>query len=477
MEKQFEIKGEWFLPSHIENRVHGTLKFHPSKGADLELYGSLESDSFFPQLKDQEIILGLSSESELVTLKGCVMTHLEGAKLVQGQESGKPTTIYSVLFTLVGIHAERKEELLFDTIASEIYNLGEWVGISGFEYQRPNPEDIKAHKITVEYQLPDSIEFKIDKNTNGTINFISDRHGWSRYQNRVEINQRVEFIAKTNTSKSINQLLKYLFGFQNFLVLALYKNTYPLGVTLKGDNFQIEYPVGKKYRIKVKLYFSVFNFQENDKPNLDFDLIFDYRSIQADFPRLIQNWFLKYEKLKPAFDLLIEQFHRRNQFNVNTFLNLAQSAETFHARTNNHTKIPRVDYKDMKDEILKLTPSKYHNWLKDQFNFGNNLTLHTRLTEIVDKYSNDVLDKIISNKEVFVKQVKYSRNYYTHYSKDGAKKSLKGSELFYLSEKLKLQLVCAFLMEIGFTKEQMSMSLDRVKWRLFNHLADWRKEQ
>jgi len=131
----------------------------------------------------------------------------------------------------------------------------------------------------------------------------------------------------------------------------------------------------------------------------------------------------------------------------------------------------------MKEEILNFSPSKYHSWLKDQFNFGNNLNLHKRLVEILDKYSNEILDVIISDKDEFVKQVKHSRNYYTHYSKDGKKKALKGSELFYLSEKLKLQLVCAFLMEIGFTKEQLSQSLDRVKWRLFNHLADWKSEE
>lgn len=473
MVRQFEIKGEWFLPHSSDNRVHGNLKYH-STNADLELYGSLESYQFSPQLKDQDIILGISNESELVTLVGCIMTHFEGVKLVQGQESGKPTTIYSVIFTLVGIHAEKKEDLLFDTISSEIFNLGEWVGISGFKYPKFTPEEFKARKITIEYLLPEPIEFKIDKITNGTLNFISNRPGMSYYQKKIEISQRVEFTAKTNTDKTIEQLLEYLFRFQNFLILALYKSTYPQGITLKGDKFQVEYTDGKKYRVNVKLYFSIFNYQENEKPKLDFDLIFDYKSIKDDFEQFIQNWFSKYELLEPAFNLLIEQFHRRNQFNVNTFLNLAQAAETFHARTNNHTRIPIDEYKKMKNKILKSTPSKYHPWLKEQFNFGNNLNLHRRLSEILDRYSNDILDVIISDKEEFVKQVKHSRNYYTHYSENGKKKALKGSELFYLSEKLKLQLVCAFLMEIGFTKEQLSKSLDKVKWRLFNHLADWK---
>ena len=473
MVKQFEIIGEWFLPSDADNRIHGTLKFHPTEGADLELYGSLESESFFPQLKEQEIILGLSSENELVTLVGCMMNRSDGAKLVKGRESGKPTTIYNVLFTLVGIHVTKKEDLLFDTISSEIFNLGEWVGISGFSFPAPTThEEAKEQKIIFEYKQPDPNEFEIDKNTNGAFNFISNQSARMRYQKRVEINQRVEFTAKTTVNRSIEQLLQYLFKFQSFLILALYKSTYPVRVTLGGDNFQVEYPDGRKFRAQVKLFFPVLNFKENEKPKVDSSLIFQYGNIESDFQKLIQNWFSKYELLEPAFDLLIEQFHRRNQFTENMFLNLAQAAETFHARTNNHTRIPKEEYRKMKEEILELTPPKYHGWLNDQFNFGNNLALHSRLTEIVNRYSNVVLDVIISDKEKFVKQVKDSRNYYTHYSKHKKKQALEGSELYYLSEKLKLQLMCAFLMEIGFTKEQLTVSLERVKWRMFNHLIE-----
>jgi len=126
--------------------------------------------------------------------------------------------------------------------------------------------------------------------------------------------------------------------------------------------------------------------------------------------------------------------------------------------------------------MLNLAPLKYHSWLKGQFNFGNNLNLHARLTELVKKYSNDILDKIIPDKVMFVKQVKYSRNYYTHYSSDGKKKAIKGGDLFCLSERLKILLVCAFLIEVGFDKKLLSKCLSNVKWTKFNHLANWKDD-
>ena len=476
MTEKIEITGEWFLPTNKGQRVHGTLTFDPQDGIDLELYGSLSEDNFFHELKDQEIILGLTSDSKLVTLYSCHMTKSGGVTLVQGGESGKPSTTYSILYLLIGTHVDTPDDLKFTRISSEIFNLGEWVGISGFKNGNFDREKIKNNEVTVEYKLPEFIEFEIDSNTKGRFNFIATNSGFSRYQKTVTINQIVEFQAISATEKGINDLIKYLFTFQNFLTLALYESTYPLSVSLIGDRHKDLYPDGTSYKKNIKLYFSSRNFKVNEKPKFDLEMIFDYRRIKNDFPTIIKNWYAKYKLLEPAFDLVFEQFYNGNMFTVNSFLNLAQSAETFHARVHNHTKIPRDKYKKMKEEILAAVPSDYHSWLNEQFSFGNHLNLHSRLTELTEKYSNRILDQILGDKTQFVMDVKVSRNYYTHYSASGETKALKGDQLFYLSERLKILLVCSFLIEVGFDTNNLSACLDN-KWNLFNHLANWRENE
>lgn len=476
MQEKFEIKGEWFLPTNQDNRVYGILTFDPQDETDLELYGNIEGDNSYPELKDQEIILGLTSDSKQVTLYNCLMTKYDGPTWVQSQESGKQTTTYSIRYLLIGLHAQKVEELKFNQISAEIFNLGEWVGISGFKRQNINPEALKNHEIIVEYKLPKSIEFEIDESTNGRFNFIANRPGLSRYQKTATINQRVEFQAISVNEKSFDNLLEYIITFQNFLTLALYKSTYLLSISLSGEKHKKDYGNGKTYKKKIILHFSSRNFKTNEKPKFDLEMIFDYRRIQNDFAAIIKNWYSKYKLLEPAFDLVFEQFYNSNRFTVNTFLNLAQSAETFHARVHNHTKIPHEQYKKMKDDILEVVPTEYHTWLNDQFNFGNNLNLHSRLTELTEKYSNIILDKILGDKDKFVLNVKHSRNYYTHYSKRGERQALKGEELFYLSERLKILLVCSFLIEVGFEKDKLSTLLDNTKWKLFNYLANWRDD-
>ena len=478
MTNQFELKGEWFLPSNKNRRVHGTLSFHSKEGAKLQLYGGLDSDRFSQDFKDEEIILGLTSESEQVVLHGCFMTKSGGPAFGQGEEYGKPYFIYLIRYTLIGLHVQNADELKFDRISCEIFNLDEWIGISGFINQTPDLEKLKRYEVTVEYKLPEPIDFAIDKDTSGKINFIANQPGFSAYQKSISINQEVELQINSTIEKSVDDLRSYVVGFQNFLILALYRSTYTTSIELSGERYKKDYyGDGKPVRAKIKLYISDSSSKGGEIPKFDMEMLFNYKRIRKEFNLIIRNWYEKYELLEPAFDLVFEQFYNGNKFTVNTFLNLAQSAETFHARIHNHSKVPKEEYELMKDEILKLSPTKYHDWLIDQFKFGNNLNLHARLAEITTKYSNDILDKIIGDKDIFVKQVKHSRNYYTHYSTNCMDKALKGSDLFYLSEKLKILLVCSFLMEIGFTKGELTKFLDNVKYTLFNHLYTWRDEQ
>ena len=474
MNSNFEIKGEWFLPSNKTNRVFGTLHYNSNAGASLELLGSLNGESFFPELSEHDFILGLSNDSRLITLHNCFMTKSGGAKLVKGQESGLPTTIYTVKYILIGSHIENNESLKFNRISAEIFNLDEWVGISGFKHKPFDFDKLRNNEFTVDYKLPEQIEFQINKDFIGRFNFVSNSPGWSRFQKNINISQRVEFQVESQKEKSLREFLGSVFRFQNFLILAFYKSTFPTSIYLTGERHKKDSGDGKKVNKKIELYFSISNRNKSTKPMFDMEMLFDYHRIKDEFPEIVKNWYAKHDSLEPAFNLLFEQFYNGNRFTENTFLNLAQASETFHARIHNHTRIPKEDYQKMKEEILKVTSKEYHGWLNDQFSFGNNLNLHSRLSELVSKYSNEITDKIITDKELFIKQVKHSRNYYTHYSEKGKRNALKGQELFFLSEKLKVLLVCAILMEVGFTKEKLTKLLDNIKWKNFNHIADWK---
>lgn len=165
--------------------------------------------------------------------------------------------------------------------------------------------------------------------------------------------------------------------------------------------------------------------------------------------------------------MLFAQFYSKENILETSFLNLAQAAETFHARLNEkRERIPKAEFKIRKEKMLGALLTGEHEWLNSQLN--NHLHLDTRLTELVENYSNPYLNKFIGESTLFVRQVKLSRNYYTHYSPEGQKKALVGAELIELLEKLQILLISAFLIEIGFDRLKLEEMFENKASRVFN---------
>ncbi|HNQ69534.1 MAG TPA: hypothetical protein PLM04_08300 [Paludibacteraceae bacterium] len=467
------------MPSAKKQRISGTLYYDVYKGITLELFGDFNEMLFAPISNDSEydIILGLTSTSKEITLYKTFVSSRGGLNLVQNQEAGIPTSKYIVNYIFEGVHIDKPEDIKFDKLVSEIIDLDEWVGISGFipvDFEKAK-DFCQNKEYQVQYKLPELIIFPLSNELVGQFNFVmtpSDIKFY--YQKEVSLKQKIQFVLKYSKEKPVEDLLNDLFKFQTFLILALYKKTYPKSILLYNANFQKDYGNENIVTREIKLYIHIPDRnKKQEKQKIFMDMLFCYRNIKDNFPAIIKKWFEKYNELESVFNLLFEQFYNDKRFTENTFLNLAQAAESFHAHTRDNTRMPKEEYKKMKKEILSVVNEKYHQWLKEQFNFGNHLNLHTRLDEIISICSCEIVDKIIGDKEIFIKQVKNSRNYYTHYSSDLKKKALKGSDLFYLTQKLKIVLVCAFLLEIGFDKNILNQMLDDRKHRFFHNLANW----
>lgn len=472
MNTRKEFRGTWFLPSNEEQRVAGILIFDPINGAELELFGSFqEMGSIFitPQDNSEFIILGLTSDSEPITLYNCFRIRTNGKRFRKNQETGIPTIKYFANFILLGHHFKSEEDLKFNNLSFKLTHLESFVPISGFKY-KPEFEDFNEKKIEISYQLPKSIDFEIDANCNGKINFSTFTPNLTIPQIKMEIVQDVEIEIISKEEISLESFRKYLSKFQNFVVLALYESTHPTSIEFRSEQLIIDYGELGKVPAKIDFFYKVSN-RKIHKQKSPFEMLFSYSNISSEFSTLMRNWFKKYELLEPAFNLLFDQFYNSSRFTVNTFLNLAQSAETFHARLHDHTRMDKKDYTAMKKEIREKVPEKYHSWLNEQFPFGNHLNLDTRLNEIVDNYSNSLIDIIIKDKKEFIQQVKDSRNYYTHYSSTLEKRALEDVELMRLTEKLKMLLVSAFLHEIGLSKDKVSELFENAKYQLFEHLT------
>ena len=72
------------------------------------------------------------------------------------------------------------------------------------------------------------------------------------------------------------------------------------------------------------------------------------------------------------------------------------------------------------------------------------------MKKIIDIYQ-DLLNFFIEDRKSFIEKVVNTRNYLTHHSEDLKERAVKGEDLYYLTQKLKICLETCLLNEMGFS--------------------------
>lgn len=114
--------------------------------------------------------------------------------------------------------------------------------------------------------------------------------------------------------------------------------------------------------------------------------------------------------------------------------------------------------------------------MKERLSQANTLTLVERLMELVGKCPEEIRKKYIADEKTFIKQIRDSRNYYTHYDKSGKKHILENIDLMILSERIRLIIVCNILLCLKFSPEDLVQIMDNHQY-MFIHLKSEKSEK
>lgn len=479
MEEDIVYKGEWFLPDNLDNKIKGILTFKPN-----ENYSLLELFGFFYEFENTDnidFILGTTFDGIEITLHKCYIRNLSGVpenaeqRLRMINFGGQQSSSYAVEFVIEGAHIKNYDELSFNEILSEIFNLDEWLGVHGFSNIDIDFEKDGSLNLNLIYSEPKPIEFKINDNLCGAFRFKVTKSAKSQFKKEYLVKQTTYLALFSKTSLSLADCIHYLFNFQNFLVISLYTQINTSNIELICDKVfdnvrsgESEYIQIKK---RVKLYYSQRKHITNKTRKTHFEMLFTYDDIKESFPLIMNKWFEKYEELNPCFNLIFYHFFASEKIIDVFFLNLAQAAESFHLLLNIKNKLSRIlppaEFEAMQKRIKNsLNDDELYDWVKMQLN--NKLNLDMRLRELVEQYSIPSVSNLIGDTEVFIRQVKNTRNYLTHFDPKGKKNALYGADLVQLYIKLQRFLIGAILIEVGFDKDLLNQFFINKSSRIFN---------
>jgi hypothetical protein len=461
MQENLNLKGIWFLPNNPDKGITGLLEYSPDKGAKLQLMGVFE-DTHHSQ-HEPEFINGISADGNQITLYKCY-------RFGRGFNSNSfETSSYDALFMFIGTFFWDKKELKFQKISFVFEDFDKWVNAFGFKKIHSNEE---SREITIEYQRPDDILFNISERINCEIQFDVQYPLSNQISNATIKQISGVSIWSSNGANTFEELFEWFQSFHRLMTLAYF--TRPLISDLKVS-VKKKSNEGEEYNSTVAVYFQTETTKANYKKiNSDNYFLFTYREVKENFEIILQRWFLIEGLMEPTVGGLTESFIKREQPLELRFLSLVQAIETIHRRTSDETKYNNEQHKVKINEILKSISADYKDWVQEKLRYSHEPTLKERLDELSDKIPNSVREILLKPTEAkFINQVRDNRNYYTHYDPKGKSRVLKGSELFFLSERMKIFLICLILREIGFTDGEIVQSIFRKGVFLFNHIIKY----
>ncbi|TXJ22614.1 MAG: hypothetical protein E6Q24_20885 [Chitinophagaceae bacterium] len=459
MNQEFIYKGVWFLPNNPEERIAGDFNFSPNSGGTLTLLG------WFGEFEDNspyEIILGETTNGKIVT---CYRCSLIGKTF---SSSGVQTSTTDVRYLFDGWQFSSSSELNFSGIHFRFEDLDRWVGVFGFEHIRSKRNE-GSFMINIQYTQPQNLTYELFDGVE--IEFVfGTTYPLFKSTSEAKISQTcfIEIKRGDGVSK-FEELVSWLGTFSRFLTVAYFEQP-PLlqpGVTLSHNPRSNEIA-----ETHIQLYFQSSikqdTWKSKDHPN---KFLFTFAEVRERFPVLIRNWYVCELRLDSVIAALTEEFSKNLIAQEFRFLNLVHAIETLHRRNRKNEVLPYDEYKLMKEEIINSVDEVYKKWLNEKLMFANERSLHERLEDFVNELPSPICEMLCKPSTVeFIRNIKNTRNYYTHYTETLKKKAFSGRQLHLLSGRLRIMLIVLILKEIGLDEKKIEEIIINKSTFLYNQI-------
>ncbi|WP_373511273.1 HEPN domain-containing protein [Persicitalea sp.] len=217
----------------------------------------------------------------------------------------------------------------------------------------------------------------------------------------------------SSVPKTFKDIQENIFLFRNFFALATLSPTNIDFFNLYSSNGDDRDVNEQNSKYEVFLHYDLYPVDIKNKSR---NLLFDYSLSKGALPYILKKWLHVKDDLRPILAYLVESIQPTSTFRINNFLNIVQALEGYHRRFckgNEHL-----------DKIIEKLVKKF-----------------VQVTLVEAEFENC--------KEI-AKSAYDSRNYYTHLRKTEYAATKTGQELYDLTIKIRLLLVCCVLSEVGF---------------------------
>lgn len=418
--KQFV--GEWWVPGEhpgFKKEMKGTLYLGDDE-ITLELYW-YPSDSCMTVYHQNEVLWG-NAECQYFSLFNCKIKEHEDRAGLQSR------IILEVRFVLVGNWLHSLDETVFDTCVVKFPYLRNWAcqhTINWQNYLNHHILDLNfdTRKPLVSTVLDDNIRFYL----------IDTLGSFAEPLFKIVVEEDTALVIECTEGLSVRKCIQLVSEFSQFLSIALFAEQSPVSLVFKGSHF-VGYSPKDISRRDFPLLFSPTESQNPKNVKL---IKFD--KLKDKVPSMLNLWHENYKTHAPISNYLVKSINNQSSFDAPDFLMIVQSLDGFHKRFLNKKEVVgnSINAKKSKD-IRKL---------------------EQELDQIILKFESvDIIKKCNFD----TKQIRDTRDYYTHFLPDeevvsrGLRVAHIGEELISLTQTCKILLTCCILDMLGLSAEEIN---------------------
>jgi hypothetical protein len=445
-----EYRGLWWLPTddgkrpNEDNQLSGTLTVTKGRAA-LELLGHFGHEILYEtetekvgsgHLAEQPRILGLSNEGKRLTLEG----H-QSAPYTE-HFPGIPTATYNRTVTLIGKHFAPREKILFDEIVIEASDLNAWTQVRAIATKAQTRRRKGGYhvwsSVSGRWKPVRDIPIPLARGALAFIHFGAQFSGidaLGRPGVRMSLEQNAALHLRFTRRVSLEEVFERVGHIRNFLSLAVGRPVAVLSVTGYQDDYADE---RTKLPIPIELFWGIpHNPDPPEKPRDPREMLFTLPEASPDISKVMRSWFAKQARLRPVFNLFFGMLYHPDMYSDVRFLMFAQAVETYGYRR--RRKVVERPFADQVKDVL-----------------GNCRTVSRKI--------------VGDDEDAWVKWLKVTRDFYTHYNPKKEKAAAKDAGRFLLTVQLRAIIEMSLLRELGFTPRAIDQILDRVgRYREIEH--------
>ena len=482
-----EYKGKFWLSNKPDYKVEGVLKFTNNEyfRPILELSKPLINSYEESQEDGKKVITSRSkifSSDDNIKIFGILNNLVNGGfgykvslhKCIPDNEG------MSALEVFIGDDfVEEIENLNMEGFSIDYNLLSNWIG--KFEYIYKQKDDRKY--LELQFNEPKPIENKLvigenKYNIDFVFSLVTERDFTS-----ICVKEPVNVIISNDINNisfsEVSKLAECLRVFLNFATMEEIKIEKFFGYSKRAP----EDPLNNYSMYKTISYLSLTkNIKHSEEEINNLFMLFSYKTLldNSNFSNVFQRWIQLYEDLELGF---INTLFTHSVDPIYYFWSLTPRIESYFRKRSSKSEnendhkyiVDKNIYSRAKSKLLDVIHTLYKDeeeWEKEQtlwksrINFLNEVPLETILDELINENKEIILEsKIMKESEImqFIKGCKNTRNYFAHRDNKKKKKILKGINLLYLANRLKLIFIILILKKLGFKDSNIVEAINRAR--------------